>query len=412
MSGPESVTDFDLTNRPAVTTALAPINLHDRLIPQAVFDLPQAETTDTDTMTYIPISTEPDEIDSKPPFDSSRFRDRLFGGFQFGTSIANVGDNTEKVILNTVDKIPRYSQYDMDKITREQKLLLQELASTSFLLGVAEDKEKTMTLQLESMKMKISEYSDVNGLNDTINTLRREKEEVVNLKNELEVEKHENLMKMQEFVNLLEEQSSLNQNLRNELKLMIIDQESCRNDMDNIVNQFRKDIKDLEDSKNEILAETQDLRESLKSKIMTSETDYSRYQQDMASQQEWYYSQISSKDVTISTLQENILLLEKNLLTQNQLYEKDVSVLHNTINEQNENQNKFYDHENKLQQQIVSLQELMDKSNDEFKSKLTGFMNALYVATSSSQTSYSSIVTFASALRGDSNSSAGYVSSC
>lgn len=392
---------------PCTPLALQPVSSAMPPLPSPPPVSSAALPTITQPTATIPAGVQPAPIDTNigteiPPttdilFDSPTFRDRFFGGFQIGTVMRDraveaalsvtsaVGENTEKAILDTVDKIPRYSQYEMDRIMNEQKQLLKELANTSFLLGVSLEKEKSLQQQLDALKSiedmakeRIrNENSELERLQDMARTLENEIFDLNTAKESLEERLKANERQIHEFETLLEEQAQINDRLRMELSEMASDQAQAKDEMEKAFQKVVLDFKEAELARDKAIAEAEVAQDMYKSDRLTSEADYARYRDHMSSQQEWHTTQIIEKDQLIANLEEElhkasqelpqiplmkekIELLEQKLNESSNYHEQQVSHLSTGLSQQSVLLNDSKEQNAKYQRDISDLQGLVE----------------------------------------------------
>jgi chromosome segregation ATPase len=161
----------------------------------------------------------------------------------------------------------------MEKLMHEQKELLNELAHASFLLGLAQDKEKVLTSQIESyqrnersMKENYQFHTEeTESLQKTVSSLQLEVQIQVTQNRELTTIVEELRKEKAELSTLLSDTQRANSNLRQDLNNLLADQADMKAEVHRAFETAVQDINKAESMRSALEADNKSLRDELAS---------------------------------------------------------------------------------------------------------------------------------------------------
>lgn len=315
-----------------------------------------------------------------------------------GARLTTVGEQAERVLLQTAERVPLYNHQDMDKIIARKHTLLTELSRSCIMLGLAEDKEQYLMEQLrkkdlELRSLRMEDQEKISELESQLAALTMEKSswaaKATNLHSELRSMHHDvemstkssnsvaleleewkamvtdlkrrnegyvdQISQLKSSVQSTQQELDDNRSAREreqkswnlEMERMLEEQMKIKAEVDIEFNRALQQLTAAEMDRDSIRAELEVLRDINLSEKNTSETELKRLRIALSNQMEKHKHELEEKDENIFELKKEI----NDLRTNNQ----------DSIQKMSELQEKSINLENQLSNVSLEKKATMDE---------------------------------------------------
>jgi chromosome segregation ATPase len=264
-----------------------------------------------------------------------------------------VGDQAEMLVDKAALALPRYSQVEVRHMMEKKNSLLNELAQTSLLLGISQ--EKQTSLEIESARLRNHEERLSDKVVQQENLIMSLNQELFNLRHERSMHKQQyealiedSHMEIEEWKRLCEEHKDrcgrlivqltsseqtivstrdeltrerdmfarAQQSWDTQLQRITTDQVSVRSEMEHTVNNLASRLKQSDLAREEAESKARELREQLASEQRKSAAEIARCRENMSAQQEWCNQRLKEKGEQLQSQNQSVAVMKEQLREQ------------------------------------------------------------------------------------------------